>query len=96
MKKKVVALLMIISIVIMLGGCTEEMKSIEKDRKAEIEGLERKLTVYSSDGKKIKEYQGKFNIDEDEGKQKVKFILNGKRIIIYNGIVITEEVEKDE
>ena len=54
-------------------------------------GLNRHLTVYSYNGDKLAEYDGKIDIAErDDGV--VKFQLKGKRYIYYNAIV--EVIEK--
>ncbi|WCR27466.1 hypothetical protein L3476_01405 [Paenibacillus thiaminolyticus] len=54
-------------------------------------GLERTVKVYSSDGTLIHEYEGKIDIKDTEYGNKVLFDLDGKRIVIYNATVITEE-----
>lgn len=54
-------------------------------------GLNRHLVVYSYNGDKLAEYDGKIDIAErDDGV--VKFQLKGKRYIYYNAIV--EVIEK--
>lgn len=75
-----------------LTGClgAEEQKRLDKDRQSADNGLNRILTVYSADGKEIKSYEGRFDIEiSDDGK--VKFDINDKRVIIYNAPVICEE-----
>ena len=75
-----------------LVGCNQEaQKRQQKDQLSANEGLNRILTVYSMDGKVIKEYKGKFDIETDS--EKVKFDIGNKRVIIYNCPVICEEVE---
>lgn len=54
-------------------------------------GIERVVKVYSDDGKLIEEYEGKIDIQDTEYGNKVLFDLNGKRVVIYNGTVVTEE-----
>ena len=58
-------------------------------------GLNRTLTVYDYSGQPIKSYSGKFDIEDGgesgDGSCKVKFDLEGKRHIIYGGIVIVDE-----
>lgn len=49
------------------------------------------MKVYSHEGELLAEYEGKFDISENESGTKVKFDLNGKRTIIYNAIVIVDE-----
>lgn len=50
-------------------------------------GLERTLTVYTADGTILKQYEGKFDIANEDGY--VKFDWNGKRYIYYNCYVET-------
>ena len=52
-------------------------------------GLHRTVTVYSNTGEKIKEWNGKFDVSENDNE--VYFDLNDKRVIIHGGIVINEE-----
>jgi hypothetical protein len=53
-------------------------------------GLNRTITVYDYNGNPIKSWSGKFDVQESESR--VFFDdENGKRVIIYNGIVINEE-----
>ncbi|WCK53808.1 hypothetical protein PP175_21195 [Aneurinibacillus sp. Ricciae_BoGa-3] len=54
-------------------------------------GLERTVRVYGNNGQLIKEYQGKLDIQDTQYGNKVLFDLNGKRVVIYNATVITEE-----
>lgn len=53
-------------------------------------GLNRTVTVYDYDGKEIKSWSGKFDVNESE--TEVYFDdEDGKRVIIHGGIVINEE-----
>jgi len=54
-------------------------------------GIERIVKVYSNEGKLIEEYEGKIDIQDTEYGNKVLFDLNGKRVVIYNATVVTEE-----
>lgn len=54
-------------------------------------GMERIVKVYSEDGKLIEKYEGKIDIQDTEYGNKVLFDLNGKRVVIYNATVVTEE-----
>ena len=67
-------------------SCSRDFKSCSSDFNG---GLERTVKVYSQTGELIAEYEGKFDIEENEGK--VLFDIDGKRVIIYNALVITEE-----
>ena len=90
-----IAVLIIISLFMMgaTGGCqdTESMKRAAKTQESENNGgLKRVLTIYSYDGKKIKTYEGKFDIEYTEG-GKILFDLDGKRHIIYNAVAVCDE-----
>lgn len=50
-------------------------------------GLERTVTVYTADGTILKQYEGKIDIEQDQGY--VKFDWNGKRYIYYNCYIET-------
>lgn len=53
-------------------------------------GLNRTITVYDNYGNEIKQYQTKTDIENNENK--ILFdTAEGKRIIIYNAIVVAEE-----
>lgn len=54
-------------------------------------GMERIVKVYSNDGELIEKYEGKIDIQDTEYGNKVLFDLDGKRIVIYNATVVTEE-----
>lgn len=54
-------------------------------------GLDRTVTVYDSSGNQIAVYEGKIDIEDSEYGNKVKFDLDGKRVMLYNCSVIVEE-----
>lgn len=92
-RKKRAALITAIALILMFTSagcipesCSRNFKSCSSDLDG---GLERTVKVYSQTGELIAEYEGKFDIEESENK--VLFDLDGKRIIIYNALVITEE-----
>ncbi|MNW28117.1 hypothetical protein D3C74_49290 [compost metagenome] len=88
--RKLLTVLTLSSIVAILAGCGEaEQARLVKDRESADTGLDRVITLYDQDGKVIKSWQGKTDVEVAENK--VKFDLNGKRIIVYNGIVVAEE-----
>lgn len=84
-----VAILLIAGIVFFTRSSTQrQIKDIQSEYTG---GLNRHLVVYSLDGDKLAEYDGKIDIAErDDGV--VKFQLKGKRYIYYNAIV--EVIEK--
>lgn len=58
------------------------------DEQAELRnGLDRTITIYTADGTILKQYEGKIDIEQDQGY--VKFDWNGKRYIYYNCYVET-------
>lgn len=58
------------------------------DEQAELQnGLNRIITVYTADGTILKQYEGKIDIEQDQGY--VKFDWDGKRYIYYNCYVET-------
>lgn len=46
-------------------------------------------TLYDNTGKEIKSWHGKIDLESND--QEVFFDLNGKRVIIQGGIVVSEE-----
>lgn len=62
------------------------LKSLNSDFNG---GLDRTITVYSDTGEILEKYRGKCDIESNESK--VLFDMDGKRVIIYNAIVIAEE-----
>lgn len=92
------ALLSVLAFVVIIGGIviwyfnTEAGKrSIKTIKSNNSGGLERIVKVYGSNGELIAEYDGKIDIQDTEYGNKVLFDLNGKRIVIYNATVISEE-----
>lgn len=90
MKKKITCILGGILLCTTLVGC-ESWNRTKKDFSSNIKGLNRTVKVYSQDGKLIKEYKGKLDVEVNQYGNKVKFDLDGKRVIINNAIVISEE-----
>lgn len=83
------AIILILSLT--LNGCESSSRSLKSAQSDLSGGLNRVITVYDNTGKVIKTYEGKIDIEDGEYSGKVLFDLNGKRIIIYNAIVIAEE-----
>lgn len=54
-------------------------------------GLDRTVKVYDYDGELLESYSGRIDIRQTDVAGRVLFDLNGKRITIDGGIVITEE-----
>ena len=58
------------------------------DERAELQnGLDRVITIYTADGTVLKQYEGKIDIEQNQGY--IKFDWNGKRYIYYNCYVET-------
>lgn len=89
MKKKIIAMILILIMVLSLAGCASwqrEMKTISSDWGG---GLNRTVTVYDYTGNPIQSWTGKIDLSESENE--VWFDLNGKRTIIQGGIIIVQE-----
>lgn len=87
MKKKIIALTAIAGLVIGMCGCTSSFERTVVDVKSNLSGgLNRTVTVYTADGDVIATYQGKIDIDTNDGGY-VKFDYDGKRYIYYNCFV---------
>lgn len=90
MKKRIIAATLTCMLLIgSLCGCAgfqRSMKSIGSDITG---GLDRTVTVYSYDGEKLGEWSGKFDVSSSE--QETFFDIDGKRVILQNGIIINEE-----
>lgn len=88
--KRIKFLVLILLVIGMCTGC-ESWKRFEKTWNSDMGGgLNRVVNVYSYDGKLIATYEGKIDLEENEGK--VLFDLNGKRYVYYNAFV--EVIEK--
>ena len=58
------------------------------DEQSELQlGLNRIITIYTANGNVLKQYEGKIDIEQDQGY--VKFDWNGKRYIYYSCYVET-------
>ncbi|KRT94086.1 DUF5052 family protein [Bacillus glycinifermentans] len=90
--KKAIATIVILLLVAVIAGCqSESWDRTAKDIESSHNGLNRTATVYDQNGNKIKTYKGKFDVEVNDYGNKVKFDLDGKRIIINNAVVIVEE-----
>ena len=72
-----------------LCGCVGFQRSMKSIGSNITGGLDRTVTVYSYDGKKLGEWSGKFDVSSSE--QETFFDINGKHVILQNGIIINEE-----
>lgn len=90
MKKKIFLGLIIGTMVLSLTGCSSCQRA-RKSLRSDIDGgLNRTITVYDYSGNVLRQYNGKFDVQQSESR--VYFDdQNGKRVIIYNAIVVNEE-----
>lgn len=78
-----------IAIVCGLAGCSSCSRSVKSMSSDFSGGINRTVTLYDNTGKEIKSWHGKFDIESND--QEVFFDLNGKRVIIQGGVVVSEE-----
>lgn len=90
LKRKLAITTATLAVLFVLSGC-ESWERTVKDFGSSINGLQRVATVYDQGGNAIKTYKGKFDVEVNEYGNKVKFDLDGKRIMIYNATLIVEE-----
>lgn len=80
---------MAIVIVCGLAGCSSCSRSVKSMSSDIGGGLNRTVTIYDNTGNEIKSWNGKIDLDSND--KEVFFDLNGKRVIIQGGIVVSEE-----
>lgn len=86
MKKKILAVALGLTLCLGMTGCASWDRAVT-DMKSDVNGgMQRTITVYTADGKELATYEGKIDIDTNDGGY-VKFDLNGKRYIYYNCFV---------
>ena len=95
MKKVFRMFVVALSICAMIGftscqSCQREMKSIKSGFTG---GLHRTLVLMDYEGDTIKVWDGKFDIRDRGADNQVFFDLDGKRVWIQGGIVISEEYQ---
>ena len=90
LRSKIIFLASIVLLLLSLTACSS-LSRAGKDISSDFGGgLDRTVTVYNYNGEVIATYTGTIDIEEGEG-GKIKFDLDGKRTIIYGGIVIAQE-----
>lgn len=90
MKKRIIAATFICMLLIgSLCGCAGFQRGMKSIGSNIAGGLDRTVTIYSYDGKKLGEWSGKFDVSSSE--QETFFDIDGKRVILQNGIIINEE-----
>ncbi|WP_025693065.1 DUF5052 family protein [Paenibacillus zanthoxyli] len=88
--KKLITAAAAIMLTLVLGGCESWDRTV-KDFGSSVNGLSRVAEVYDANGNVIKKYKGKFDVEVNEYGNKVKFDVDGKRVLIYNATVVIEE-----
>lgn len=85
-----IAAIIIFVLIMMALSPSSTKRSIKSMMSDYTGGLNRTITLYDYNGNEIKSWTGKFDVDDNESR--VFFDdENGKRVIIYNGIVVNEE-----
>lgn len=81
----------VLAIVIVCGlaGCSSCSRSLKSATSDISGGLNRTVTLYDNTGNEIKSWHGKIDLESND--KEVFFDLNGKRVIIQGGIVVSEE-----
>jgi len=75
---------------LLVVGCTERQRQDISHFKSDLIGLKRTVTLYSADGKPIKEWKGRFKVEVSGGA--ARFLDdNGKAVIISGTFVIEEK-----
>lgn len=72
-----------------LAGCSTFSRNVKSATSDINGGLNRTVTLYDNTGNEIKSWRGKIDLESND--QEVFFDLNGKRVIIQGGIVVSEE-----
>lgn len=85
----IVVSVMAIVIVCGLAGCSSCSRSVKSMNSDIGGGLNRTVTLYDNTGNEIKSWHGKIDLESND--KEVFFDLNGKRVIIQGGIVVSEE-----
>ena len=87
MKKKILSVVLGLTLCFGMTGCTAQCERSVTDFKRNINGgMNITITVYTADGKELATYKGKIDIDENDGGY-IKFDFDGKRYIYYNCFV---------
>lgn len=83
----IVAVVLIFGIGFWYCNNTADGRRAMTDQRANLSnGLERTITVYTADGKVLAQYEGRIDIEQNDGGY-VKFDFDGKRYIYYNCFV---------
>lgn len=86
MKKKIVAVGMAVMLSLGMTGCASWDRMVTDAKSDFAGGMQRTIKVYTANGDLLAEYEGKIDIDSNDGGY-VKFDYDGKRYIYYNCFV---------
>lgn len=89
--KSVIASAALVSLLGLGAGCESIDRGI-KDIKSENGGLQRTVKIMNIEGDVVKEYKGKFDVTVNE--HRVKFLKDGKSILIYRSSTDTVLIEE--
>lgn len=83
----------VVLLALSLAGCSESAQRGIKTTVSEwTGGLDRTATLYSNDGKPIKTWKGKFDLQEASHTDRCRlFDVGGKRNVVCGGILVIEE-----
>lgn len=82
----VIAVLLLVGMHWYFGNTASGQRKLIDERSELGQGIERVVTVYTADGKILAQYEGKIDLEQNDGGY-VKFDLDGKRYIYYNCFV---------
>lgn len=85
--KKILLGIVVIGI---LGSCTG-FEDYKKDFESDTKGLNRIAYIYSRDGKLLKSYESENMRLESKDDGRVSLLVNKKRILVQNAIIVIEE-----
>ena len=86
MKKKIALLGILVTFMFTITGCASWDRLVT-DVKSDVSGgMQRTIKVYTANGDLIAEYNGKIDIETNDGGY-IKFDYDGKRYIYYNCFV---------
>ena len=86
MKKKITALGMSVMLAFVITGCASWDRMVTDIKSDFAGGMQRTIKVYTANGDLLAEYEGKIDLESNEGGY-VKFDYDGKRYIYYNCFV---------
>lgn len=92
MKKLIAGSIISLGVLFSLTGC-ESFERTKKDFQSETGGLNRSVKIINIDGKVVKEYRGKFDVEADS--KRIKFVKKGKSILVYPSKTDTVLIEEN-